>query len=516
MNNWWWPIGRLVVLGLLVLGACSPVPVSTGPPAAAPTAVPMPTSTAAVPEGAYATQDADRRASILSRATASPFPTAVPVQVQTGQPSLATARRGGLSLEIRLPSDLYLAGEAGQAAVAVRNDGLEPLFVQSASPGLASLSLLDERGQPPDPWPWVPASFPGWRRTFPVELAPGQVLTDTAGFQVPPGISNGPGPGYLLWAEVRFSRPDPGTPRGPDNLWLPLEAGPIPLRIVQPGPSQHLVATLLADHEGWHLSVTDENGRVPPGPLRGYQEITSYGSATAGPLRHSPGGQWSAAWHENEWDPASEICLRAWVAAPGYVTAVATATVPGTSAARCMALAHELPLRQGFSSIEAAQASLAYPLYRPSFLPAGARLEEVRVETTAHEPRGWGDAVLAYGLADGGWLELSQQATAEPYAGFGWGGARYETEARVVAVGGATGYAVQRAGAWLIDWKCGDFGLELRVPVAALSLDELVAIAAGVESPEGSCPPAPAPGPPTASPAPPTLAPPPTPARRGG
>jgi hypothetical protein len=288
----------------------------------------VPTSTAAIPEGTYAIRAAEHQASILSRATASPFPTAVPVQVQTGQPSLATARRGGLSLEIRLLSDRYLAGEAGQAAVTVHNDGQEPLFVQSASPGLASVSLLDERGRLPDPWPWAPVSFPGWRRTFPVELAPGQVLTGTADFQVPPGSSgsSGPGPAYALWAEVRFSRPDPGTPQGPDNLWLSLEAGPIPLHIVPPGPSQHLVATLLADREGWHLTVMDENGRVPPGLLRGYQEIMSHGSVAAGPLRHNPGGEWSAAWHEDEWDPASEICLRAWVAAPVYVTEVATAT----------------------------------------------------------------------------------------------------------------------------------------------------------------------------------------------
>src|SRR3712207_9057180 len=42
-------------------------------------------------------------ATSVARATASPYGEAEPVQIQTGKPASAVVRRGGLTLELRLP-----------------------------------------------------------------------------------------------------------------------------------------------------------------------------------------------------------------------------------------------------------------------------------------------------------------------------------------------------------------------------------------------------------------------------
>jgi len=48
-------------------------------------------------------------------------------------------------------------------------------------------------------------------------LEPGQVVSETLNFQVPP-VEQAANHTYILWAETRFSRPDPDNPDGPDNL----------------------------------------------------------------------------------------------------------------------------------------------------------------------------------------------------------------------------------------------------------------------------------------------------------
>ena len=457
------------------------VPTPPPPPTGAPTLTPLPgTSMPVTPPSAYATQEAARQATIVARATASPFPTAGPATVRTGQPASATTRRDGLSFQVRLPKDTYLAGEGGQAEITLRNDGPETIFVTGSGPHshLFRPTLLDERGHEPAPWPWPPMILPGL--PYLRKLAPGQVVTETLTFQVPP-TEQAAGHTYALWVETRFSRPAPDSPEGPDNLWLHLETGPIPLQVVPPEPAQRLVADLQADWDGWHLRVTDANGQVPPGPLWGFREIASSNSASAGPLRDSPDAIWSAVWHEHEWDDESEICLRAWVAAPGYVTAAVTETVPGAGEARCMLGAGESPLGQTFTTLEAAQAATEFPLYRPGFLPDDAALDGVRIETRTFDGGSQADIHQIYHLVDDLWLELMQRARTEPWAGFGWGQARSAPEARPVAVGQTTGYVVQRFDWWVLDWRVGDVGFELRAPVTALSLEDLLAIADSVE-----------------------------------
>jgi hypothetical protein len=113
------------------------------------TATPAPIDPIAATE--FAVQQATRissRATELARATQSPFPTAGPVVIQTGQPASASVQRGGLTFELRLPTDTYLAGEGGQAEVSVTNNGAEALFIREAS------LIVDNQGDEPQPWPW--------------------------------------------------------------------------------------------------------------------------------------------------------------------------------------------------------------------------------------------------------------------------------------------------------------------------------------------------------------------------
>jgi hypothetical protein len=90
------------------------------------------------------------------------------------------------------------------------------------------------------------------------------VITETLPFQLPPE-EQAAGHTYVLWAETRFNRPAPDSPEGPDNFWLHLETGPIPLQVTAPSPAQRLMAQLQADRDGWHLRVTDLTGQAPAG-----------------------------------------------------------------------------------------------------------------------------------------------------------------------------------------------------------------------------------------------------------
>ncbi|MDY6877744.1 MAG: hypothetical protein SWK90_16300 [Chloroflexota bacterium] len=490
----WFNLSVLFLISLLTT-ACGSVtsasvadPTATSPvsPAGVPTPPPPPgTSMPVTPSSFYATQDAARQATIVARATASPFPTAGPATVQTGQPSIAATQRDGLSFQVRLPKDTYLAGEGGQAEVTLRNDDQEIIFVGGHGEHLGQPVLLDEQGHEPTAWPWPPMILTGGFFPYLRKLAPGEVVTETLALQVPPA-EQAAGHTYVLWAETRFSRPQPDYPEGPDNLWLHLETGPIPLQVIPPEPERRLVADLQADREGWHLRVTDATGQVPPGPLWGFREVASSNSATAGPLQDSPDGTWSGAWNGHMREGDGQISTRIWIAAPGYVAAAVTQTVPGTGDAYRMFSAWEPPARQIFDSLEAAQTALDVPLYRLAPPPDGAMLNSVQVEIRTHAEQSWTDVYQSYRLPDDTWLELTQMVTtpAKQYAGARWGQARYAPEARPVTVGETAGYVVRQFGWWILDWKVGDVGFELRAPVMAFSLEELVTLATKVQLPE--------------------------------
>jgi len=191
---------------------------------------------------------------------------------------------------------------------------------------------------------------------------------------------------------------------------------------------------------------------------------------------------WSGAWDGHIRQDDSQICLRVWVAAPGYVIAAVTRTVTGEGNACRLFGAWELPARQTFTSLEAAQAALDFPLHRPHQLPAGAALDSIQVKTRADRDRRWTDVYQSYRLTDDIWVELTQMVTTAQYASAGWGQARYAPEARPVTVGETAGYVVRQFGWWVLDWKVGEVGFELRAPVTALSLENLLALAARVQS----------------------------------
>lgn len=484
-------MGRVCVLtlALLVMGACGQpmLPVAGEPagssepsPAPEPTASLAPTPfvaaepTAAVAPGTPVPTEVGMPPApgIVVPATASPFPTAGPATWEPGPPVRAEAHRGGLSLDVRMAKADYLAGEGGQAEVTLRNDGPEHVFFLGHT-----LTILDERGHEPDPWPWAPGSWPGYRRPGLYDVAPGQAISATLSFQVPLQEQAG-GHTYRLWAATRFSLPAPGG-QGPDNRWLRLETGPIPLEVTPPSASQQLSAALQVDHDGWRLQAHDAHGRPPAGPVWGAFEAVTPDGASAGPLRETSDGTWSGAWDEHMRRRDIKLTMRAWVAAPGYVTTGITETVAGQGDLSDR-FGVVQPRRRGFASVEDAQASLAFPLRRPFDRVAGVQPEAVYVESGVTSSTGPTNVEQLYRLPTGGALRFIQMINTEQYTSAGWGLARFDPEARPVAVGTTPGYLIQHFGWWELDWKLGDVGFALHTPIDALSADDLLAIADSV------------------------------------
>ncbi len=474
-----------VTYGFLVLvensqpTATVPIAPTVEPPTAAPTEAPPAGETAvpAGPEGFYATQQAQRETQIAARATASPFPTALPVDVTPGSPASASATRGGLTLEVRLSKDQFVAGEGGQAQVTLRNDGPEPLFIGGDGRHLASVNLLDDQGIAPDPWPfswlWLMSGPP-----YQLKLEPGQQQSETLQFQVPP-LDNNPATTYALWAETRFSRADPIQPEGADNVWLRLESGPINLKVTSPGPANRLRVDLQADRTGWELKVTGPDGKAPAGLMWGEIGASSSGATGAGPLHLSPDGTASGSWEESLFGGDAQMVTGGWVAAEGYVTAPFSQTIPGTqsSGLPIPSMGMNAILRQTYTTLAAAQASLGFPIAQMDQPPLGAFLTSVQVEWPG---TGVVNILQKFQLADGRWLVLEQYATTYDDNNYGWGQARWDMEAQKVAVNGAEAYAIQHNGWLRLDWKTGKTGFELSVPAQSLSLEDLIQLAGDV------------------------------------
>jgi hypothetical protein len=414
-------------------------------------------------------------ATVSARATTSPFPTAGAVEVKPGAPASVTARRAWLSIRVELPKDNYLAGEGGRAQVTLRNDGQETVWINGTGSQAAQVILLDEQGHQPPPYPWFSAPRPGF--AFEGELAPGEVITATINFHGPP-LESASSHSYVLWAWTQFSRVAPENGNGPDNLWLHMESGPIPLRISMPNPTQQLIAKLNADRSGWRVKVTDGRGHVPNSPMWGAMEAATYESFYAGPLNEKAEGEWSGTWPDHI--EGNETVVRAWVSAPGYVTAIASVMVPGNRSGKTMFEAQPPP-RSIFPSVEAAQAALNLPLYKPKQLPPDAALDRVEVEDNVYDHNRNTSVSEIYPSAGNSWLELMQLNSTEEYAGAGWGRARYDPEARQVTVSGSTAYLVKQFDWWILDWKVGNVGFELQAPARVISLEQLLNIAQSVQ-----------------------------------
>ncbi len=478
----------MVISVLCVAVACTSLqstynsPFNLQPPTEAPAATLsylQPTESIAVPEGFYATRQAESQATIEARATASPFPTTLPMTEVQGWPSSALGQRDGLELEVRLPKDSYLAGEGGLAEVEIRNNGPETVFVIGSGIDLASLGLIDERGRQPDPWPPSFSRYLLGGPPYLQKLAPGDVLDKTLQFQVPPSQQNPPSH-LFLWAETRFSRPAPDNPEGADNLWLRLEAGPIDLIITTPDPSKYLHVDWHLDRIGWYLEVKNRAGQVPPGPFWGEIGAASPNSLCSGPLRgeQPEPGIWAGTWSEYSVPSGSEIIAGGWIAADGYVTAVFTQTLPGEGDTGGMLGLYGVgPKREDFSNLRSALASLHFPIPALSPLVVGSTLESVQVERCCNKDPAWITVEQQVKLPDETWLVLTQIVPSSSYESSGWGQARYDREARQVEVRSLTGYAIQRFGWWYLDWKVGQMGFELRASIASLSIEDLLGIA---------------------------------------
>ncbi len=414
------------------------------------------------------------QATIAARATAAPFPTANEVAITPGQPARAIARRDGLSFSLELPKDNYLAGEGAQARLMLRNDGAETLFI-GVGHDLAQLILLDEQGHEPPPYPWYSPPRPGVPYLAP--LAPGAVITSTMTFHAPPSEPASEHH-YVLWAWTQFSRMAPENGNGPDNLWLHLESGPIPLHIAMPAPSQQLSAQLEADRRGWRVKVTDGRGRVPNNPMWGAMEAATYESFYGGPLNENGEGQWSGTWPDHI--EGNETIARAWVSAPGYVTAIASVMVPGSRSGKTMFEAQPPP-RNIFPSLDAARAAVNLPIAMPKPLPPGAVLDRVEVEDSTYDSNRRTFIWQVYRLAENHWLELTQMNWTEQFESAGWGQARFEAEAQQVTVSGATAYLVKQFDWWILDWKVGEVGFELHAPAQVISREQLLNIAQSVQ-----------------------------------
>ncbi|MBA3943419.1 MAG: hypothetical protein H0X37_02520 [Herpetosiphonaceae bacterium] len=315
-----------------------------------------------------------QQTAIIARATAHPFPTASTVDVRLGAIPVAVVDRGGLSMRLQLPKLHYLYGELIQAEVVLRNHGREPLALSSCADELARLVLLDEQGEEPPVWPWSP--FARSRPACDQPLVPGQTVSGTLLVQIPP-VEQAHGATYSLWAETRFSRAAP-TGQGPDNIWLSLETGPLPIQPLRPQPVDQLHATLQLDRSGYRLDVRDGLGQIPSRPLKGQFEAASGNWVTSGPVQPLTAGAWSGSWNGVTVGNGSRVTARAWVGGVGYVTGAVEQIVPGTSAAPPMFSTPDAAQHRTFATVVEAQQALGVPI--AAGLPADGHRPPRRAE----------------------------------------------------------------------------------------------------------------------------------------
>jgi hypothetical protein len=346
------------------------------------------------------------------------------------------------------------------------------VFINGSSDGLASLGTDERAGDR------CLAYHLGIVPTLLQELAPGDVLSKSLQFQIPPPKQK---PSSLLyfWVETRFSRPAVDNPQGPDNLWLRLEAGPIKLTIIPPNSSNYLKVDWQFDRRGWHLSIKGPQGELPSDRFWGEISAASPNSACGGPLRgeQATPGEWADAWKDCPLEEGKQVFAGGWIATEGHVTQEFSSTLPGEGNAKEMlGLSASEPKREDYTSIKRAQAAVDFPIFALAPLLSGSRLENVHIEKCCGKEITSTSVEQQVKLPDGNWMVLTE-TSAPPYANGGWGVARYDWEAFQVDVRGQAGYALQRFGWWYLDWKIGDITLEMRAPIAEFSLTDLLTLA---------------------------------------
>jgi hypothetical protein len=317
-----WSRQASLLVTLIILAACgTPVGQPGVPPTATPTArtivataahLPTPTRTTLVDQGAVTT--------------------GVP-------PGISNARQGDLLLELRTDKTAFVAGEAGRSTVTARNLGNTPVRLGGSCGRVAYIEVLDGAGKPVmPPWSALAMDCPFFERT----IAPGEALSTTLWFAIPPADGTTTGP-YTVQAQVA---PDVTAPGSATTQRSPLLTPPLAVTVTDPLPAQHLRATLLADRAGWRLTATDQDGRIPPTPNWGYIVTTAPHTESWGQLDEADDGCWAGSWGDAFRDDAgSPIKVRIWLAVPGFVLAAITQDVPpdagtrlrplGTPASKC-------------------------------------------------------------------------------------------------------------------------------------------------------------------------------------
>lgn len=272
-------------------------------------------------------------------ATPRPFGTPAARPSSTVTPIVATARRGDVTLELRVAKTTFVAGEGGSGTIIARNTGTVPVLLFGGC-GWATIRVLDERGQilgPPE-WAQQAMSCPFTQH----ELPPGTDERTTIWFQVPPDAADR---FYALQAQIGAGAVPP--PGGNLATEPPLLTPPLPLAIAAPTPAQSLRVTLQADRAGWRFVATDQAGHVPPTPHWVVVEAAGPRTLHRNWLADAPDGCWAGGWGEAfRDDAAAPITVRAWLAVPGYAVAAATHTAApdsgtrlrplGTPAAQCV------------------------------------------------------------------------------------------------------------------------------------------------------------------------------------
>jgi hypothetical protein len=318
-----WARQAALLIALIILAACGTPVAQSG---VAPTATPTPLSIVAT-AGHLATPV---RTTVVDQGVA----------MAGTPPNIGIARQGDLLLELRLDKTTFVAGEAGRGTVTARNHGTVSATLSGSCGRVTYIEVLDGAGkslQPP--WSELGMDCPFTLRT----ILPGEELSTTLWFALPPADGTTTG-AYTVQAQVV---PTVAAPGNTTTHSTPLLTPPLPVAVTAPTPAQYLRAILLADRAGWRLTVTDQEGRVPPTPNWGYIVTKAPHTESFGQISESADGCWAGGWGEAFRDDAgATITMHIWLAVPGYVLVAVAQDVPpdagtrlrplGTPASKCV------------------------------------------------------------------------------------------------------------------------------------------------------------------------------------
>jgi len=230
-----------------------------------------------------------------------------------------------LVVELLLPAATFLMGEAISPQVRVQNAGQVPVAIYDP-PRVEEIDQDTSSSAP------TTASFlPGfWPETHPgpgvLTLQPGQTHIWSQTVQLP--FANQP----PAWAPYRLRAvAQLGAPVSTEKnmaAWPVFVTASVPLTLVPASPEQQLGVEWQTDRQQWCVQAADGDGGQPAGPLVAWMHATSARGATLGRLRGGTGDLWAGFWVPFLLEGGVPVHVSLWVAGPGYVTGLATATVP--------------------------------------------------------------------------------------------------------------------------------------------------------------------------------------------